>query len=400
MAKGLEAFKVYHENQNDIFALKDSILRSHHGLETLFKNVLYGINPVLLVRDDRKVKEIIDGYEKFAKGETSTVLDETKTTTLEVTIERLRRLGFIKIDNREYSAFQHAISELCSFRNQLQHLGISANADVVGRILGTVLPRGIDILENIPSREPFTSASLESFYPQSKAVIELLRNTYDTLVKDAIAFFAKREFVDQELIIKVNDHGHVGAPPYFAELNISGFLKYNYERMVGFLYWKNLEKELPYQASVNIGQPTFTKGAFPDMGLAKGNITLNAQMLLDLPNGSILLPDAEEKLRVLRGVSVVIKGNLDYEAEAMMNDWHYDVQKLKTAEGKLSVKIAALPRGYTNHENEIIGEYEAQLDESNAPFRLHSFVEPSGLIATKNYVLDWDIISKNTLKFQ
>ncbi len=90
MAKGLEAFKAFYDDQENIFALKDSILRSHHALETLFKNVLYEINPVLLISDDRKVKEVIEGYERFAKGETTTVLDETKTTTLETAIERLR----------------------------------------------------------------------------------------------------------------------------------------------------------------------------------------------------------------------------------------------------------------------------------------------------------------------
>jgi hypothetical protein len=153
MAEALIAFKRFHENPDDVFALKDAILRSHHALETLFKDILYQVNPALLVAEDRKVKEIIEGYAKFMKGEAATVLDGTITTNLEDAIERLRSLGVIDLEEREYRLFQGSIKELCSYRNRLQHLGISANPDIIGRILGIVLPRGIDILDAI-SRQP------------------------------------------------------------------------------------------------------------------------------------------------------------------------------------------------------------------------------------------------------
>jgi hypothetical protein len=399
MAKGLEAFKAYHDNPSDFFALKDSILRSHHALETLFKNVLFSINPVLLVKEDRKIKEIIDGYEKFYKHEVATVLDATETTSLQEAVNRLTRLGLIVMDERELSAFLHAISELNSYRNKLQHYGIVANAEVIGRILGTAIPRGIEILDACSPGYPLID-SLTPIYPESKSVIELLRSTYDSLIQETIAFFNKKEFVNQELLIKINDHGEVGAPPYFAELDITGFLNYGYDiHQILEWRWRDSKKESPYQAIVTISQPTFSKGAFPETGTAKGNLSLDAQIVLENPNGSLVLPDAEEKIRVLREVRIVLKGSLDYEAEAMITEWHYEVRKVTNAAGNLSIKIASVPRGYTKDENEIIAEYEAKLTHENAQFRLHSFVEPSGMLK-KNYILEWNLRTKETLKFK
>ena len=93
------------------------------------------------------------------------------------------------------------------------------------------------------------------------------------------------------------------------------------------------------------------------MGVAKGNLTYEAQINLQTSNGYLVLPGAEEKISVLRGVRIFLKANVDYEVEAMMSDWHYDVRKLISANGILSLKITAVPRDYTKDENENIGKY-------------------------------------------
>ena len=58
LVEALKAFKIFHEKPDDpnrIFALKDSILRAQHALETLFKDVLFNYNPVLLLEENKKV---------------------------------------------------------------------------------------------------------------------------------------------------------------------------------------------------------------------------------------------------------------------------------------------------------------------------------------------------------
>jgi len=418
MAEALIAFKKFHEHPDDVFALKDTILRSHHALETLFKDVLYQVNPALLVTEDRKIKEIIEGYAKFVKGETATVLDEINTTNLEGAIERLRSLGFVDLEEREYKLFRDSVKELCSFRNKLQHLGISANPDIIGRIIGTVIPRGIDILDAISahaSEKPFdpiySSArmldhpsiidSLTPIYQEAKSVIELLRSNYDSLIQEAIEFFSGKEFSDQCLTLRIRDHGEVGARPYFSELDSTGFSNYTYD-MGKSLMWESerIGKPTPYEAKVNITQPSFKKdGAIPDYGVAKGKLELEARIFLETPNGSLVLTDAAEKIGMLRGISVTIKAALEYAAEALMNDWHYDARKVLSANGHLIVSITAVPKGYKSEEMEVIALYQEKLDHENAPFRLHCFVEPDGSLS-KNRILDWDMKTKGRVKFK
>jgi hypothetical protein len=415
MASALKAFKVFHEHPDNIFALKDTILRSHHALETLFKDTLYQVNPVLLISKDRKVEEVVIGYTRYLQGKAPTVLDETHTTNLENTIERLRKLGAINLDDREYKLFQGSIKELCSYRNKLQHLGISANPDLIGRILGIVLPRGIDILDTISKwlaekkfgfslpinfGYPPLMESLEKMYNEAPAVIELLRNNYDSLVQEAIQFLSGKDFNNQNMELKIRDHGHVGAPPYFPELNLTGFFNYVYDMhsRIEWVMHRQLKKS-PYEAKISIGEPSFEQiGAIPDYGLAKGDLELEANILLDSAEGFIVLPDAHEKIGMLRGVNVRIRAKLEYEAEALMNDWHFDVRKVVSANGKLTTNISAIPKGYTGEEMEITGIYQVNLNQENAPFRLHCFVEPGGVLS-KHYSLEWNIRTTETLRF-
>lgn len=415
MASALSAFKAFHEHPDNIFALKDSILRSHHALETLFKDTLYQINPVLLISKDRKVGEIVDGYVRYLRGRAPTVLDDTHTTSLENTIEILRMLGAIDLDDKEYKLFQGSIKELCSYRNKLQHLGISANPDVIGRILGIVLPRGIDILDAVSNwltekkfglslpigfGHPPLMESLEKMYSEAPSVIELLRSNYDSLVQEAIKFLSGKEFNNQNLELKIRDHGHVGAPPYFPELTSAGFLNYVYDLHSGIEWMMRGQlKKSPYEAKIRIGAPSFTVGdAIPDYGLAKGDLELEANILLDSAEGFIVLPDAREKISMLRGINVRIRAILEYEAEALMNDWHFDVRKVVNAKGKLTANISAVPKGYKSEEMEITGIYQVNLNQENAPFRLHCFVEPSGVLSN-HYSLEWNIRTTETLRF-
>jgi len=125
LAEALQDFKKFHENPDDVFALKDSILRSHHALDTLFKHILYQINPVLLIKDETNVKKVIEGYNKFFRGETTTPLYELWTVTLEGTIKRLQDLGLLRgLEEREREYFLGSVKELTQYRNKLQHIGL------------------------------------------------------------------------------------------------------------------------------------------------------------------------------------------------------------------------------------------------------------------------------------
>jgi hypothetical protein len=416
LAQALAAFEKLHNEPENIFAFKDSILRSHHALETLFKNVLFQINPALLVSDKLTVNVIMEGYARYVKGQSATVLDETTTIGLVGAIERLKTLNAITLDAKEYKAFRDAIGELNSYRNKLQHLGLSANADVVGRILGIAIPKGIDIIDSIStnpsaklfgrfspmmfSRQPIMAA-LIPIYKDAPIIVELLRTNYDRLIQEAVAFFNKREFSEQPLSLKIHDHGEVGAPPYFPEMEISGFFNYSYD-FHSLMAWdlRRQGKELPYEAKIKLTKDAFEAGkTVADFGVAKGTINLEAHIVLDSSKGYFVFTDAAEKSDMLRQINVTINANLEYTAEALSNNWHYDVNKVQTANGNLTLFITAVPKGFKSKEMEVIGKFEAKLDEKNSPFRLHCFVEPDGSLR-KNYSLDWTINTVGPVGFK
>jgi len=422
LAEALRAFKKFHEDSKDVYALKDSILRTHHALETLFKHILFQINPVLLVSEKIEVKKVIDGYNKWFKGEIATPLDELWTVTLEGAIKRLQDLGLLKgFDDSEYDVFFKAINELTHYRNKLQHLGLKADPDRIGRILGIVIPRAIKILEetysyilqlriSLPSKFgflPSTTFSLKSaaimedlckILPEARSIVELLRYNYDSLIREAIQFFKGHTFNDQTLKLKIIDHGKVGALPYMPNLTAEGFLNLNLD--VHDLIGLRPESEAPYRAEIRISQPNFKEDkGFPNHGIAEGSLEFEAYIKVDKAKGSLILPNAEEKIAVLRDLTVIIKAKLDYKAEALMTDWHYDCMKILQAKGELNVNLTSVPKGYKSEEIEVVGRYQSNLNEKNAPFRLHAFLEPDGSLKEGPRHLEWIVNAKGDLKF-
>ena len=362
------------------------------------------------------MKRILDGYEKWKHGENATVVDELKTINLEEAIKRLRRFNLLEgLDQKEYPLFIDSVRKLSFYRNKLQHFSLSADPDVVGRILGNVLPRSIEVLEAIPYHYMISVGrhipssimeDLKGIYEEAASVIELLRHDYDRLTQEAINFFKGNAFNDQILKLNIVHHGRVGPPPYFPELLSEGFLNFEYDRsslarMAISSHMRYIKEERFYKAKIHISNPKFTKDeTFPDQGVAEGTLELDAHIMLDRPDGFLILPNAEEKIAMLRGVTVAMKAFLEYKAEALMTDVHYDVRRLLKANGQLNVTLTAIPKGYESKDVELIGKYQEKLNEENAPFRFHSFLEPDGSLKERSPCsLEWNINTKGTIKF-
>ena len=370
LVAGLKAFQIFENNPEDVFSLKDSILRSHHALETLFKDVLYRRNPILLVDEEIKVKNFLEGYIKFSKGELATELDELKTANLEEIIERLRRINLLTVlDNKEYALFLDSVKKLTFYRNRIQHFSLSADPDKVGGILGIVVPRAVDLLEEIPSYHPMfgdllqvsIKAELKRDYPDVLPIIDRLRVNYDRLIRETVEFFKTRTFNDQVLKLKIEDYGKVGAPPYFPNLLSKGFLNLEYNR----LHWKGLnflpqiQEELPYVAKVQISQPVFTETqTLASESKVKGTFCFDAEITLDKASGILILPNVEDKIAILRGVNINIRAFLEYTAQSSKSEYHLDIGKILEANGELNIAFSAIPKGYESIDTEIIGKYE------------------------------------------
>jgi hypothetical protein len=341
LAEALKAFRVFHENPdapNVAFALKDSILRAHHALETLFKKALMEYNSVLLLEKNEKVGDFVESYKKFLNGDIAWDLEELRTIALRETISRLNIFGFIKMDSREFSLFLDSVDKLDRYRNRLQHLLLSADPDVIARILGIVLPRAIDLLGNIPRHHPILSdiffdepimKTLERDFPDVISTVQLLRSNYDCLVEQAVAFFKGKVFHDLKIELRINDHGTgFWGPP---ELKADGFINFLAEKFGRSpLKGEPLSRIEEYSAGTQISEPEFTgMNVFPFDGHLKGSLTFRGEIKFRKAEGLLALPDSEAKVPFIRDLTIIIDARLEYDANGMKGSGHFDIREIQ-----------------------------------------------------------------------
>jgi len=421
LAEALRAFKAFHDDNSNAYALKDAILRAHHGLETLFKSLLldlrvYSFQPdrrfplpydedwVLLLQENVTVKQILAACESLIKGEMFTPFDsELRTIGIDKTLSRLRRFQELKVlVEADYQQLLQSVRDLIGYRNRLQHFGLEADPEVVGRILGNVIPRSCDILA---ARYPDLSSRLQGLYQDAPQVLDLLRNEYDILIRESVDFFRGKTFTNKPLSLVIEDHGHVGAPPYLPELAMSGILQAQWDYRALFDWAMDARPKpvgiQPYSAEVKITKPVVANDlpSPPDYKSVTGRLDFRATLHYATAEGLLNWPEASQRAGFLRQVSLDITTWLDYQAEALYTGYHYDVVKLHSAKGSLEVQLTAISKGYTDPKQpELTGRYSALLDHNTAPFRLHAFVAPDGGLRD-NYMLEWRINTSADLSF-
>jgi hypothetical protein len=410
LVEALKAFRKFHEKPDDpnvVFVLKDAILRAHHALETLFKKALSQYNSVLLLEKDHKIGDFVESYQKFLRGDLDTELDESRTINLKETIERLKKLGFLKIDEKGYALFFEAVEKLDRYRNRLQHFSLSADPDVIARILGIALPRAIDLLDSIPSHHPiFGDISvdepilriLERDFPDAISTIKLLRSNYDYLIDQAVAFFKGKAFRDQKLELLIEDHGTgFWGPP---ELKAEGFLNFQIGRFPPEFGETPVLGITHYVANTLISEPEYSgMNNFPFEGALRGNIDFHAEIEFRKAENFLILPESEEQVSFLRDLTLTIDANLQYEAKGYKGGGHFLIREIQTSNGKLTILLTALPRGYEGEKPKIVGKFETVLNKENAPFNVSCFLEPDGSLRDQNRHLEWKINTSGNIVF-
>jgi hypothetical protein len=148
------------------------------------------------------------------------------------------------------------------------------------------------------------------------------------------------------------------------------------------------------------GPPGAGKSTFcPGYKSVTGRLDFRATLHYATAEGLLNLPEASQRAGFLRQVSLDIATWLDYQADALYTDYHYDVVKLHSAKGSLEVQLTAVSKGYTDPKQpELTGRYSALLDQNTAPLRLHAFVAPDGSLRD-NHMLEWQINTSADLSF-
>src|SRR5690606_21114611 len=228
-----------------------------HGLETLLKDLLFQRNPIFLLVDKTTVSQILEFYKGFYEGKNSYLFDDAKTITPEETTSRIKDLKIISgISGKDYQQLAASFKTLNAVRNQLQHFAIRANPDEIIRVLGNLVPRSVGILkayytnggrnphqprvdlvphQPLPGMEQlFLQAhdidrDLNSIYADATNVISQIEVKYDRLLNEAISKLQGTIANNLQLVFKLRDHGHVGAPPYLPEITLEGWLQERFE---------------------------------------------------------------------------------------------------------------------------------------------------------------------------
>ncbi|GAB6265035.1 MAG: hypothetical protein STSR0001_04790 [Methanothrix sp.] len=431
LAMALEAFNKLHINPTDIFSLKDSVLRAHHSIETLSKDIVFQINPALLLKDDQKtpLNCLRNGYKNYFGGRYFTVLEECQTIGIEKNLDLLKELGLIGIEDSDFKSYKESIHQLVIFRNRAQHLGLSADPERVKRILGNTIPQSIEILQEAydelsdrcPDHNSFRYRTikikdyLKRNWPDSLTWLDILKKEYCDLVQRAIAFFREVEFLNQPLDIGIKDYGKVGVPPYYPEIKLSGFLNQNYDlsaiiklKTSEEFAWK-VEEELieigwPYNIKLLIDQPKIEEST--DMhgkSIVKGKLCLRGYVKCERLENVLIISGAEKEIATLRDAVIAISAKIEYVMEANVDSHHLSSESIKNARGQLNIDLTAFAKGYEEAETaEINGKYTVDLDETNTSFRLNTFMKPDGKTPDLdgNYTLEWTINALGHLRFK
>lgn len=431
LAESLRCLQLYLSDTKDPYLMKEVVIKSHHGLETLFKDILFHKNPVFLLDGKTSVKDIVSFYKGFYENKNDYLFDDARTITPSETLQRLRDLRIIEGTSiKDYEQLISSFEILNAFRNQLQHFAIKADTDKLIRLLGNLIPRAVVILKryytginNVPfylretiiPHEPLfgmeklfgtnrnVEEDLNSIFPQATDIIKMLESKYDILLNEAIQKFKKTTFSDLKLSIKIRDHGHCGASPYMPEIVLEGWLNETLKPHENSMTERFFIREhlcAIYNAQTVINQPCIIeepKDFFMNK-VTKNCIFIDATIAVLNSSNFFSIPNVEEYIEFIKSPEVKLKIELEYEAEGIYDEWHYDIRRVRQLKGKVLIEMSSMIYGDCETQPSIIGRQEILLDSINTSISLHASVESNKKLRN-NYSLDIGIEGMSSLMF-
>lgn len=408
LAEGMRCLHQFLENEQDPYLMKEVVIKVHHGLETLLKDLLFQRNPIFLLVDKTTVSQILEFYKGFYEGKNSYLFDDAKTITPEETISRIKDLKIISgISGKDYHQLAASFKTLNAVRNQLQHFAIRANPDEIIRVLGNLVPRSVGILkayytnggrnphqprvdlvphQPLPGMEQlFLQAhdidrDLNSIYADATNVISQIEVKYDRLLNEAISKLQGTIANNLQLVFKLRDHGHVGAPPYLPEITLEGWLQERFEphrnSMSAGFYRPDEQITAIYNASLDISQPEVMSRGEDWHQDSITKLDISCESTIDvLDSGVFDIPDLNEFLPFIKSPKLTLLLKIECTSSGMFNDHHFDIRNILELKGTLKVELTSSVFGDPEVKPSVIGIQELELNEQNTSLRFHAFVE-------------------------
>jgi hypothetical protein len=433
LAKGLKCLQEFLDDSEDTYLMKEVVLNTHHGLETLFKDLLFQRNPIFLLVDKTSVGQILEFYKGFYDGKNDYLFDEAKTITPDEAIKRIKSLKIIDgVSDKDYNQLSTAFKTLNAVRNQLQHFAIKANPDSIVRVLGNLIPRAVSLLEKcyianinnqygsrvnliphqaLPGMEGLFNqhrnikSDLTEVYPKSIDLIDTLETKYDSLLNEAISKFRKATFENLPFNIKIRDRGRCGAPPYHPEFTLQGWMKEQFEP-----HWNSLSSNFPrfgetvsafYDSSLIVENPEVLKEPqnWHDTAEFKLKIFSDSNITITDPESFLDIPKLNEYIPFIKDPKIRILLNLECTAEGMFNDSHFDIRTILRLSGEVKVELSSSIYGDKTGEPTIFGTQVIELNTVNTSLSFHAFVQSNHTLR-ENHSLELQIDDSASLVFK
>lgn len=428
LAEGLRNLSSFFEEQ-DPFKMKEVVIKIHHGLETLMKNVLFQTNPMFLLDKETTIKKAIEYYQGYLNQKNHFIFEEAKTITPTEAASRLRELHICKsMSDQEFTQFTNSFKELNTLRNQIQHFAIKADSDTIIRILGNLIPRSLvllrscysfngviagtlthKLLTHAPSIIPQLTLSrsiedeLNTHYPGATNLISSIEAKYDTLLNNAIKKLKKKCFNDINQSISITDHGKVGSPPYMPRISLRGWMNDDFAPNTNRTGGVQLDWDGPftatYSATLNIEQPKIKPRSKLDTHTTS-ELSVKFEAIISVLNmGAFFkIPTTEEDISFIKQAEIKIQMLLLCEVEGRFDEQHFDTYKTRDLSGEINTTISAAIFGDKKDEPSIFGQQSISLTTKNTSLNLSAFVE-RGKILDGNRLLRISFEDTAPLKF-
>lgn len=382
----------------------------HHGLETLFKDILFQKNPIFLLDEKITIKHVIDYYQGFFDKKNNYLFDDAKTITPSDAIKRIRDLRVSgEIPPKDFANLTEYFDKLHALRNQLQHFAIKANPEEIVRILGNLVPRAITLLKACYLQDSYNpylvrtqvvphqalkgmaqlfakdrdiEKDLDGFYPDASKMVQRLEARYDVLLNEAIKKFAKAVFKEIKQSIKISDNGHVGAPPYMPNITLSGWLNETFDphrNASNEHHWSSRESiSADYSATLKIEQPIVKEASTKEWTydtLSELSIAFESTMSVFKPETFFVIPDTAEYIPFIKSPQIKIQIQLTCEVRGIYSEHHFDIRSVHTLSGSMHIELSSMIYGDTKKEPSILGAQSIPLNQENTSLRFHAFVE-------------------------
>ncbi|HBV3542503.1 TPA: hypothetical protein MEX11_002703 [Klebsiella pneumoniae] len=414
LAEGLRCLNQFVNDDKNPYLMKEVIIKIHHGMETLLKDILFQKNPVFLLVEKTTISQILEFYKGFYEGKNEYLFDDAKTITPEETIKRMSDLKIISgINNKDYQQIIESFKSLNADRNKLQHFAIKANSDAIIRTLANLIPGMFNILKgyymnqngvrdrsrvNLIPHQPLPEmeqlfgelhdieADLNGIYADSTKVISMIEAKYGRLLNEAIKKLQGSVSEKTQLTFKLSDYGKVGAPPYVPSIILEGWLREHFDahrNATSSMFFRyNEALAAIYDSSLNISQPEVLEKGDEWYSDTVSAIKFSCDTSIEVLNSGIFdVPSLSEELAFLKSPKLNISLQVECVSKGTFDERHFIINKVMEIKGFLTVEMSSYIYGDPEGKPSINGVYKIELNKDNTSLKFNAFVLSNNKLA-------------------